>query len=58
MKSKIAFCIHDSLILDFSDDDRESLPDIIKTFSDTDFGTFKVNVQAGKNFGEMKEMKL
>jgi len=57
-KSKIAFCIHDSLILDFSDDDRESLPDIIKTFSDTDFGTFKVNVQAGKNFGEMKEMKL
>lgn len=57
-KTKIAFCIHDSLVLDFCDEDREILMDVITEFSDTDFGSFKTNIQAGKNFGEMKEMKL
>ena len=57
-RSKIAFCIHDSLVLDFADEDRESLLEMIKEFSETDLGVFKVNVHAGKNFGEMKEMKL
>ena len=57
-KSKIVFCIHDSLVIDFSDEDKDSLLNIVKEFSQTDFGTFKVNIQAGKNFGEMKEMKL
>ena len=57
-RSKIAFCIHDSLVLDFADEDREELLSIVKEFSKTDLGTFKVNVQAGKNFGEMKEMKI
>ena len=57
-KSHIAFCIHDSLIIDLSDEDRGCLLEIIKEFSETELGIFKVNVQAGKNFGEMKEMKL
>ena len=57
-RSKIAFCIHDSLVLDFAHEDREELLSIVKEFSKTDLGTFKVNVQAGKNFGEMKEMKI
>ena len=57
-KSKIIFCIHDSLVIDFSNEDREFLLDIIKEFSETELGVFKANIQAGKNFGEMKEMKL
>jgi len=57
-KSKIIFCIHDSLVIDFSNEDREFLLDVIKEFSETELGVFKANIQAGKNFGEMKEMKL
>ncbi len=57
-KSKIVFCIHDSLVIDFSNEDRESLLGIIKEFSETELGVFKANIQAGKNFGEMKEMTL
>ena len=57
-KSKIIFCIHDSLVIDFSNEDREFLLDIIKEFSETELGVFKANIQAGKNFGEMKEMTL
>ena len=57
-KSKIIFCIHDSLVIDFSNEDREFLLDVIKEFSETELGVFKANIQAGKNFGEMKEMTL
>ena len=56
-KSKIIFCIHDSLVIDFSNEDREFLLDVIKEFSETELGVFKANIQAGKNFGEMKEVK-
>ena len=57
-KSQIAFCIHDSLVIDLSDEDRGCLLELVKEFSETELGIFKVNIQAGKNFGEMKEMKL
>ena len=31
---------------------------IKKVFSDTELGKFKVNLSAGKNYGEMKELKV
>lgn len=55
-KSKIAFLMHDSIILDFDASEKSRLREIIETFSNTRFGKYKVNVKMGKNFGEMREV--
>jgi len=56
-KSYIAFAIHDSLVIDLAKEDKGLLKEIFDTFAETDLGNFVVSVQAGKNFGEMKEVK-
>ena len=56
-KSFITFMIHDSLVIDFSEEDRGLISSIHKIFSRTKFGDFLATVKAGKNFGEMKELK-
>jgi hypothetical protein len=55
-KSKITFLIHDSLIIDFANEDKDTLKQIIEEFSKTDLGDYKVNVSVGKNFGELKQI--
>jgi len=57
-KSYIAFSIHDSLIIDFSDEDKDLLLDVIKEFSNTELGDFKVNVSAGKDFGNLRTLAV
>ena len=57
-KSNISFSIHDSLVIDFYDDERHMIPEVKKIFSDTELGNFKVNISAGKNFGDMKRLKI
>jgi len=57
-KSFVAFMIHDELILDVTEDEKEYLVDIIKILQNTPYGVFPVNVKAGKNFGEMKKLNL
>ena len=56
-KSYVAFCIHDSLVLDFSKEDKDLLDSIIKEFSTTKFGEFRSNLSLGKIFGDMREIK-
>ena len=56
LKSNIAFIIHDSIVIDFHKDDLSLVNHLVNEFSNTPFGLFKVNVSAGKNFGEMKEL--
>jgi len=56
LKSNIAFIIHDSIVLDLDKQDLSVINMLVKEFSNTPFGVFKVNVSAGKNFGEMKEL--
>ena len=56
-KSFLAFTIHDSLVIDLSNEDRNALPEIIKAFRTTELGDFMTNISAGKNFGNMKELK-
>ena len=58
LRSKIAFMIHDAVIIDLADEDRYDLPDIMGTFSNTRFGHFKTNLTAGKDLGNMKGLKL
>ncbi len=55
-KSYISFTLHDSVILDFSKEDKQMIDGIVKSFSDTRMGKFKVNVAMGKNFGEMNSI--
>jgi DNA polymerase I-like protein with 3'-5' exonuclease and polymerase domains len=56
-KSNIAFCLHDSLVIDLHHDDQNIIQEIKELFADTELGCFKVNVSHGKNFGEMVESK-
>ena len=57
-KSFVAFPVHDSIILDLKFEERHLLPDIIKIFGNTTLGEFMVNVRAGKDFGNLKKLKL
>ena len=57
-KSNVAFMLHDSIIIDLDIADRYMIPELTQKFSATRFGDYKVNLSAGKNFGEMRELKL
>jgi len=57
-KSYVAFPIHDSIVLDLSEEEREKLPEIIEIFSNTALGKFKVNVSVGTNFGNLKRLTV
>ena len=56
-KSFVAFCVHDSLVLDVSIEDKAMLNVLTKQFSETKFGYFKANISIGKNYGSMKRVK-
>ena len=57
-QSNIAFSIHDSLVIDLVDEEKHLIPEIKEIFSKTELGDFKVNISAGKDFGNMKELKI
>jgi len=57
-KSQIAFCLHDSLVIDLAEEDEEMVNTMKEKFANTELGKFKVNVFGGKNFGEMKRMNV
>ncbi len=56
--SQIAFCMHDSIVIDFSDSDRDLVLEIVEIFRRTIFGDFKVNIKAGKNFAAMRKLNV
>ena len=56
-KSFTTALIHDSMVIDFSKEDKECLNELIDIFSNTDVGVFRVNVSLGTNFGNMKRFK-
>ena len=39
-------------------EDKHMLNDLVSTFENTDLGKYKVNVSAGKNFGDMRGLSL
>ena len=56
-KSNVAFIIHDSVVLDLVFEERHLLPQIKEIFMETPLGSFKTNLQVGKNLGNMQELK-
>ena len=57
-ESKIAFCMHDSLIIDYCEKDNDILVKLKKAFSSTELGDFMVNVSVGKSYGQMNGLRL
>jgi DNA polymerase I-like protein with 3'-5' exonuclease and polymerase domains len=57
-RSHIAFLMHDSVVIDMSRLDTGSILEMVETFSDTKLGKYKVNVKAGKDFGNLKDLVL
>jgi DNA polymerase I-like protein with 3'-5' exonuclease and polymerase domains len=55
--SHIAFCIHDSLVIDMSRSDQHLMQEIMSLFSDTSFGHFKTNISIGKDYGSMRKVQ-
>lgn len=57
-RSTIAFVVHDSVVIDLADEDRQELIELLRGFRNTRFGDFMISVSAGKNFGNLKRLKL
>lgn len=57
-KSKVAFIIHDEVVLDIADDEKYIIPDLKSIFGKTLLGDYLTNVEAGKNFGDMRKLSL
>ena len=55
-KSFTTALIHDSMLIDFSREDKDILKELIKEFANTDLGIFKVNCSVGNNFGNMRKL--
>ena len=58
LKSRVAFTLHDSIVIDLSNEDRGLIPELINLFGQNELGHFKVNVQAGRDFGTMRALNL
>lgn len=57
-KSKIAFTLHDSIILDMAQEDAIMVKDIKQQFEQTRWGNFVSTCKIGKTFGDLKELKI
>jgi len=51
--SRVAFLIHDAIVIDMKKEDDHLLDDLLYLMSSTTFGNFQVNVKKGTNLGEM-----
>ena len=51
-------CVCTTLLIDLSREDMDLFLDIVKTFTATELGEYPCRVKAGKNFGDMKEIRV
>ena len=56
-KTCLVALIHDSILLDFSREDKGILKDLEETFSNTALGNFKASVKVGTSFGNMRKLR-
>jgi DNA polymerase I-like protein with 3'-5' exonuclease and polymerase domains len=57
-KSKIAFVVHDEIVIDLADEDKEMVLELKTIFENNKLGKFMANVKAGKDYGNLKELKI
>ena len=56
--SRIAFLIHDAIVLDMKKEDEHLIKALVSLVGSTNFGKFLVNTKMGKNLGYMKDVKI
>ena len=54
LKTNVAFLVHDSIVLDVPLSEKKRIKEIVEIFENTKLGKFKVNINVGKNLGELK----
>ena len=57
-KSFISHIVHDEIVIDFADEDRDLLPEIKDVFAKNKLAVFKVNLKAGKNYYDLENLLL
>jgi hypothetical protein len=57
-KSHVAFTLHDSVILDFSSEDKDLIKAIVQEYKNTKLGNFKTTVSAGKDLYNLKLINI
>ena len=57
-KSFISHIVHDEVVIDFADEDRDMIVEIKETFSKNKLGEFNVNLKAGKNYYDLENLVL
>ena len=55
-KTKIAFMVHDSIVLDMAKEEEEMVDELYKMFANTEFGAFATTAKAGKDFGDLRKL--
>ena len=56
--SRIAFLIHDAIILDVKNEDSHLLKALVALMKSTTFGTFQVNIKKGKTLGCLRDIDI
>jgi hypothetical protein len=54
LRTNVAFLVHDSIVLDVPLEEKNRIKEIVEIFENTKLGKFKVNINVGKNLGELK----
>jgi hypothetical protein len=57
-KSFISHIVHDEIVIDFADEDREMVTEIRDTFAQNRLGDFVVNLSAGKDYYDLNRMSI
>lgn len=57
-KSFISHIVHDEIVIDLDDQERDLVPLIKNIFENNVLGHFRGNINAGKNYFELKELQL
>ena len=57
-KSFISHIVHDEVVIDFCDDERDLIHEIREIFSDNKLAKFHVNLSAGKDYFNLSELNL
>ena len=57
-KSFISHIVHDEVVVDLDNEERELVPEIKEIFANNTLGKYLVNLSAGPNYLELNELKL
>ena len=56
--SFISHIVHDEIVIDLDNDEKQIVPEIREIFANNTLGQYKVNLNAGTNYLDLKELNL